>query len=250
MPIFDIPKLYQDGTDFTAGQLDAIAEYIEASLNTTKIDYQNIQSGGVTADNLAAGAVTNTKLDLNAVTTAKMADSVVTTPKIVDNAVTLAKLATALQNLLVPVGLEAFYGSVTPPTGWLLCDGSIVTTAAYPQLFGVLGTSSGTGYGDGASFHLPDYRGRFPRGLVGSSGRDPDSAGRTADHTGGNTGANIGSVQGDAAVGITIPTVDLSSDTGATGLLAHTHAIGTQFFGGSTETRPKNIYRSVIIKAS
>lgn len=93
MPTVDIPKTYDDGQDLTESQLDSSFEYLETLLNTTKLDYQNIQSGGVIADNLGAGSVTESKLGASAVTAAKIADSAVTTQKVADLGVTTAKLA-------------------------------------------------------------------------------------------------------------------------------------------------------------
>ena len=48
------------------------------------------------------------------------------------------------------------------PSGWLLCDGTSYPTATYPELFAAIGYTYG---GGGASFNVPDMRGRFPLGL-------------------------------------------------------------------------------------
>lgn len=46
--------------------------------------------------------------------------------------------------------------NATPPTGYLLCDGSVVSQAAYPDLFTAIGTAFNTG-GEGAgNFRLPN----------------------------------------------------------------------------------------------
>jgi len=56
------------------------------------------------------------------------------------------------------------WGATSPPTGWLLCDGSAVSRTTYSALFGVI--STGWGVGDGSTtFNLPDLRGRFPVGV-------------------------------------------------------------------------------------
>jgi microcystin-dependent protein len=47
------------------------------------------------------------------------------------------------------------------PTGWLLCDGSSVATATYPDLFTALGYAYG---GAGANFNLPNLVDVFVRG--------------------------------------------------------------------------------------
>ena len=57
------------------------------------------------------------------------------------------------------------WGTASAPTGYLLCDGSSVSTTTYAALFAVIGYTFG---GSGASFTLPDYRGRMPIGVSGS----------------------------------------------------------------------------------
>lgn len=83
------------------------------------------------------------------------------------------------------------------PTGWLECDGATVSRTTYADLFAAIGTTWGTGNGT-TTFHLPDMRGRVPRGWAHGNSRDPDRASRTASNTGGATGDNVGSVQADA----------------------------------------------------
>lgn len=87
------------------------------------------------------------------------------------------------------------------PPGYLLCDGSEVSRTTYPNLWLALQGVWGTG--DGVNtFHLPDMRGRFPRGVddgnTGVSGRDPDAGSRSFSNTGGNAGNLVGSVQTNA----------------------------------------------------
>ena len=60
-----------------------------------------------------------------------------------------------------PVGSLQAYAGASAPTGWLLCDGTSYTTAAYPELYSVLSYTYG---GSGANFNVPDLRGRV---LVG-----------------------------------------------------------------------------------
>jgi microcystin-dependent protein len=59
-----------------------------------------------------------------------------------------------------PVGTISSYSSAIIPRGWLLCDGSAVPRATYPDLFAVTGTTYGAGNGT-TTFNLPDMRGRF-----------------------------------------------------------------------------------------
>lgn len=67
----------------------------------------------------------------------------------------------------VPVGAIMPYAGTTVPDGYLLCDGSEVKTADYPELYGVIGYTykSATLLLGAATFALPDLRGRFPLGM-------------------------------------------------------------------------------------
>jgi phage-related tail fiber protein len=104
----------------------------------------------------------------------------------------------------VPVGVVLPYAGQHDnlPTGWLLCDGSQVSRTQYSQLFNVLGVTHGGGDGT-TTFHLPDYRGRFLRGVDRGAGRDPDRASRIAPQASNTNGTGlsgdlVGSVQGGA----------------------------------------------------
>jgi microcystin-dependent protein len=87
------------------------------------------------------------------------------------------------------------FAGTSTPSGFLYCDGSSVSRTTYASLFAAIGTAHGSV--DANTFNLPDYRGRFLRGIDGGTGRDPDAASRTAMNSGGNTGSNVGTVQGD-----------------------------------------------------
>jgi hypothetical protein len=96
-----------------------------------------------------------------------------------------------------PSGAVLAFGGSTAPDGWLVCDGSTVSRTQYPSLFAAIGVAHGSG--DGATtFNLPDYQGRFLRGVDHGAGRDPDAAMRTAAHPGGNVGDEVGSIEDDA----------------------------------------------------
>jgi microcystin-dependent protein len=143
------------------------------------------------------------------------------------------------------------------PTGWLLCDGSAISRASYAALFTATGTVHGSG--DGAStFNLPDYRGRFLRGVDNGAGRDTDS--RSPAQPGGNA-SGVGTVQEDA---LQLHTHNLAGAAaayypGADDALGGAYAtrvsgsqvtatLGPIGANSSTETRPKNAYVNYIIK--
>lgn len=73
---------------------------------------------------------------------------------------------------MLMAGIVILNAGGTVPNGWLLCDGSSLATADYPDLFAAIGYQFG---GSGASFNLPDLRDRFPVGAgstysLGSTG--------------------------------------------------------------------------------
>jgi microcystin-dependent protein len=183
-------------------------------------------------------------------------------------------------NNAVPAGTIVAYGGATPPDGWLLCDGSSLTQAAFPRLFSAIGTAFGNTAGVGGSFNLPDLRGRFVRGVAGDvATRDPDAAVRPHSLSGGNAGNKVGSFQDSATA--TPKSAAFSASGGAhihdLGLLGgkdfavtagagahlgtltdgwttgpgggasdggHQHTVS----GGDKETRPSNVYVNFIIK--
>lgn len=66
--------------------------------------------------------------------------------------------------------LQAFAGS-TAPSGWVLCYGQAISRTTYASLFGVIGTTYGTGDGM-TTFNVPDLRGRTVAGLDNMGGSD------------------------------------------------------------------------------
>lgn len=125
---------------------------------------------------------------------------------------------------LIPPGSIVAYGGLTPPAGWLFCDGSLLpkTDPLYAGLYAALGTSFG---GNATHFNLPDFRGRFLRGVSGTSGLDPDVTTRQAMNPGGNSGNAVGSVQ---EIATAMPYDDFSLSTDGN----HSHS-GTTTSNGS-----------------
>jgi microcystin-dependent protein len=109
-------------------------------------------------------------------------------------------MADLRRNIGIPSGVVFPFAGTTAPYGYLICDGRAISRSDYADLFMMIGTSHGIGNGS-TTFNLPDYRGRFLRGVDGLAGNDPDSASRSAMASGGNTGNNVGSVQGDSMQG-------------------------------------------------
>ena len=56
----------------------------------------------------------------------------------------------------IPVGTISIWSTSTPPTGYLLCDGSAISRTTYSNLFSVIGTTYGSGDGN-TTFNLPNF---------------------------------------------------------------------------------------------
>ena len=80
-----------------------------------------------------------------------------------DAAIAGTKLATTVQQSLVPAGAVMPFAMNSAPSGWLSADGSNVNRTTYSDLFSVIGTTHGSGDGS-TTFTLPDLRGIFVRG--------------------------------------------------------------------------------------
>ena len=170
-----------------------------------------------------------------------------------DSAVEVASMTISGSFTYMPAGTILTYVSSTAPSGFLYCDGTSVSSITYPALFAVIRYSFG---GSGDNFNLPDFRGRFLRGLDNGANRDPDKATRTAMNTGGNTGDNIGSVQVSTVgphyheTGTTSSSADVGGNRATHGTSADTawNAPSGNPVGGGAETRPINANVAYIIK--
>ena len=141
-------------------------------------------------------------------------------------------LFSAIQGLM-PVGsVLPFAGSAVPP-GFLLCDGSEVDTAVYSKLEAVIGNTYNNNPAAG-KFGLPDLRGRFLAGLLGTATGDN----RITTGTGIN---NLGAIDGQQSVTI-----------GVNNLPEHSHDMkdseNNQFFAvreqDTGDTLPSGVQRS------
>lgn len=228
-----ITRSYSEGTVLTEGELDDFKSSIEAKLNTTKLSSSNIQ----------AASITSSVLQTSSITTSKIAAS----------AITSDKLDASVSSQLCPTGLVISYAASAAPTSWLICDGTAVSRTTYASLFNSIGTAHGTGDGS-TTFNLPDYRGRFLRGLTADTSRDPDLASRTVMNTGGASAGNIGSIQADEYKSHTHTlslsgTIYTQTSTGTgTGSPGYNSLAATTSASGGNESRPKNVYLQYIIK--
>lgn len=75
----------------------------------------------------------------------------------------------------IPVGSVMHFSASTPPSGYLVCDGSEISQTAFSALYSVIGSTyntqinptTGTAWTapQSGNFRLPDYRGVFLRGV-------------------------------------------------------------------------------------
>ena len=78
---------------------------------------------------------------------------------------------TALMNKLWKVGDIKASVKNANHDNWFLCNGQAISRVTYSELFALVGTKFGAGDGT-TTFNLPDYRGKFLRGLGGNSASD------------------------------------------------------------------------------
>ena len=100
---------------------------------------------------------------------AAVANGDVVTKSQMDSGDSAAKTAiVSIINAVHPVGdIKASVKSANHGN-WLLCNGQAVSRTTYSELFALIGTNFGSGNGS-TTFNVPDYRGKFLRGLGGNS---------------------------------------------------------------------------------
>lgn len=169
------------------------------------------------------------------------------------------KYATRTTEGVPPGTMMPFCGPLAKvPAGYIPCDGRAVSSADYPDLFAAIGTTWGNGTqnasgGGVKDFNVPDSRGYFLRGWgADAASADPDRNARTATATGGATGNNVGTLQGDAlqSHGHTFSTT--SSTVGN-----HTHSYLDQVDAGTPggespteEEQDYKVYRGLFSRAT
>ena len=173
-----------------------------------------------------------------------------------------------------PTGTVTPFAGAAEPDGWLICNGQALSSATYPELFAVLGTtygngSSGINGGAGKNFNVPDLRGEFVRGL--DEGRGIDSGRAIGTVQGGSTKAPSNGFTGttnstgahsqpvpvlstgdpshihagsEAAPGYNQTSGSYTVTTSSAG--AHTHNVSVTG-AGDAETRPRNVSMNYII---
>ncbi len=169
------------------------------SVSDNAISNLKILDGAVDSSKILDRSILSVDLATNAVSSLSVVDGSLANVDIQDDTITPEKLNAAAFNassLFFPKGVIIAFGGLTPPAGWLMCDGRAVSRTEYADLFSAIDITFGNGDGV-TTFNLPDLRGRFLRGADNGAGRDPDVSLRSAMNTGGLSGDNVGSIQGD-----------------------------------------------------
>jgi microcystin-dependent protein len=143
----------------------------------------------------------------------------------------------------VPSGVVWEYVGAAVPDGWLLCDGSAISRAQYPELFRVLGTQYGAGDGN-KTFNLPNRKGKVGIGLdtgqtefnaLGLTGGFKDKIAShshdMASHTHFRSAAGVGGSTG-GALGNSAQYVVWTGGRGGASA-DHSHPVGTTGLGGN-----------------
>ncbi|CDZ29419.1 Hypothetical protein NGAL_HAMBI490_42850 [Neorhizobium galegae bv. officinalis] len=242
----DIPETgnmqFAGATVWTAGN-DGAGSTLDADLldgyHATALPVSTLQQTALDLKaNLASPALTGTP-------TAPTATAGTNTTQLA----TTAYVSAAVDAIIgVAAGAIAPFAMVTPPAGWMKCNGAAVSRSTYAALFTAIGTSWGVGNGT-TTFNVPDLRGYFLRGLDDGRGVD--------------TGRAFGTAQEDAMqghrhdmLGSETPTSAGGSGNAApqyrTGSSATTRDPVTDGVNGTprtaAETRPKNIALPFFIK--
>ena len=131
----------------------------------------------------------------------------------------------------LPAGAVIWHAAQTPPSGFLVCDGSAKSRTDFAALFAAIGTTYGVGDGS-TTFNVPDLRGEFIRGW--DDGRGVDG------------GRLFGSGQGDAFRAHTHQQKGYAAGASSSQMAYHSAqgtgiGFGATAAAGDAETRPRNV---------
>lgn len=259
-------ELYMKNGDLYQMNEQGIERLVTGDFSTT------IPDRSLAGIKLQLNTVTSAEIANNTITNAQIANSTITAAQIANSTIAIANLAAEVLALVTPVGSILPYGGTLSPGGWLLCQGQSLRQDEYPALYSIVAQSFGNGSTGtvvgtpgGSRFNIPDLRGRFLRGVDGSTARDPDRASRTASAAGGNTGDAVGSLQDDefknhqhefgaddqvqqqgSYTNLGSFPYDAISNLSGGGVRLRTKNDSVNY--GGNESRPKNIYVNYIIK--
>ncbi len=227
---------------------DHFAEALnECMLRNGRVAFEgNLKMGSFQIKNLANGTV-----GTDAINKGQLDSSVSTAVSAV----------TAIFDTLVPIGDIKASVRTANHGKWLLCNGQAVSRTTYADLFALIGTNFGAGDGS-TTFNVPDYRGKFLRGLGGNSAADlyttqaeglPQHTHFIAngDSTGGSTDITLTSsnyLQGKYLANGVLESYALNG-TATTASIGKTSAASDAIYGVSSHVTPINQAVNWFIKA-
>lgn len=170
------------------------ASAARTALGIGTMGVQNSNSVTITGGSISSGA----SIDAAALTSGLVAQARLGSGS--DGAGLKALLDNQTYGVLAPVGSGNLWFTNTPPSGFLICDGTAISRTTYSALFAIIGETYGVG--DGATtFNLPDLRQRIPMGKA-ASGTGSTLAGTFGDidhtHTGPSHTHDAGTLLGPA----------------------------------------------------
>ena len=227
------PRLYEALKDIVskssdrANEIEEIAITLGGQLDVLELafalvaDNHNLLGGRSVADSHPASSVTFTPYSTIAATNVQAAIQEV-----------LDELPAPVAG--VPSGSISMYAGSAAPSGYLLCDGSVVSQATYAALYAVCGATYNTG-GEGAgNFRLPNMRQRFPLGKAAAGpGSTLGGSGGAIDHV--HTADPLGTASGGPS-----STVSICQDNvvGWAADGSHTHTTDIASFNTGTANPP------------
>jgi microcystin-dependent protein len=161
------PNLYSGATPLTNSGIAANAKILDTQLNTPITRSGLIGPAAMQVLTVPKGGLDMASASTGEIIVASGVNQYIRIPPGPDGSA-LVMVGTIPQwkaQSVAPTGtLIMWAGGTTPPSGYLLCDGSAVSRAIYAELFGVIGTTYGSGDGS-TTFNLPDLKGRVPTGF-------------------------------------------------------------------------------------
>lgn len=220
-----------------AGEASFSATQAASSATSAGVSADEADNSAVAAGVAQASAASSASTAAQAVIEAEDAATEATTQA--DNASASAQALNAGVNALVPTGAVLPFAQSTPPSGWLACDGSVVSRTTYADLFAAIGTTYGAGDGS-TTFGIVEMRGEFVRGW--DNGRGVDD------------GRTLGSFQESELASHTHSTVGFGSagppgteNYSVAGQSLNKEARATEATGGD-DTYPRNVALLYCIK--
>jgi len=242
--------IYADGAGAGA-QVSDFTGKLSVDATTLKIDGTEVTSTAAEL-NLLDGATGGSVVNNKAVIYSGAGDVAATTLTLGGTAITAtgtelnyvdgvtSNIQTQLDTIsgtTLPAGSLLPYAGSSAPSGFVLCYGQELNRTTYATLFGVIGTTYGTGDGS-TTFNVPDLRGRA---VAGQDDMGGSSADRLTGQSGGVDGDTLGATGG----------AETHTLTGAqSGTSAHGHTISGGILSGgitgsSTGLRSRNDLSSV-----